>query len=92
MVCSITLLWSEGNSSSPVRYSYLLILPDDNVDIFAASLLISSYNFSSLILSSIVVISFYIPSERSIPKRKGLCNAIVVLTTKKEYGFAVHFM
>ena len=50
-VCSIILLWSDGNIPSPVRYSYLSILPDDNAAIFAASLLISYYSFPSLILS-----------------------------------------
>ena len=33
------------NISSPVRYSYLSILPDDNADIFAASLLLSYCTF-----------------------------------------------
>ena len=33
---SIICLWLEFNVSSPVRYSYLSILPDDNADIFAA--------------------------------------------------------
>ena len=56
LACSIILLSSEGNISSPVRYSYLLILPDDRADIFAAPLLISYCIFSSLILSSIVMI------------------------------------
>ena len=43
---SIILLWSEGNNtSSPVRYSYLSILFDDNADIFAAFLLILSCSF-----------------------------------------------
>ena len=46
--------------SSPIRNSYLSILPDNNVDIFDASLLILCCNFSSLILSSIVVINFYL--------------------------------
>ena len=46
--------------SSPIRNSYLSILPDNNVDIFDASLLILYCNFSSLILSSIVVINFYL--------------------------------
>ena len=36
----IIILWSGGNIFSPVRYSYLSIFPDDNADIFAASLLI----------------------------------------------------
>ena len=40
-----------------VRYSYLSIFPDDNADIFAASLLILCCSFSSLILSSIIMIS-----------------------------------
>ena len=34
--------WLEGNISSPVRY--LLILPDDKADIFAASPLISCWS------------------------------------------------
>ena len=38
---SVISLWLEDNISSPVRYSYLSILPDDNANIFAASLLIS---------------------------------------------------
>ena len=41
LACSIISLWLEENISSPVRYSYLSILPDDNATIFAASLLIS---------------------------------------------------
>ena len=39
LVCSIVLLWSEGNVYSPVRYSCLSILPDNNDDIFAVSML-----------------------------------------------------
>ena len=39
--CSITLLGSEGSFPSSVRYSYLSIFPDNNADLFAASLLIS---------------------------------------------------
>ena len=38
------------------------------------------------------MISFYIPSERFFPKHKGLSDARVVSITKKEYGFAVHFL
>ena len=45
LACSIICLFLEGYTSSPVRYSYLSILPNDNVDIFAASLLISYCNF-----------------------------------------------
>ena len=61
---SITLLWSEGNIALSVRYPSLSIFPDDNADTFAASLLISYCRFSSLILLSIVLISFYILSKR----------------------------
>ena len=92
LACSITLFWPGGNISSPVRYLYLSTLPDDNADIFAASLLISYCSFSSLILSSIVIISFYILSERFFLKRKGLSDAKVASITKKEYGFAVYFL
>ena len=49
LAASITCLLLKGNISSPVRYSYLPIFPDDNAEIFA-SLLISYYNVSSLIL------------------------------------------
>ena len=62
--CSITLLWSEGSISSPVRYSYLSILPDDKTDNFAAFMLISYCNYSSLILPLIFIIIFYILSKR----------------------------
>ena len=37
---SIICLWLEDNISSPVRYSYLSILPDDKAEIFTASLFI----------------------------------------------------
>ena len=88
--CSIILPSSGGNISSPARYSYLSILPYDKADIFAASLLISYYSFSSLILSSVV--SYYILSKRFFLKCKGLFDARVASITKKEYGFAVHFL
>ena len=48
LVCSTIRLWSDSNISSPVRYSYLSILPYGNPDFFAASLLISLRSFSSL--------------------------------------------
>ena len=56
LVCSITLLLSEGSISLHVRYSFLSIYSNDNADIFATSLLISYRNCSSLILLSIVII------------------------------------
>ena len=69
LACSIILLWSDGNISSPARYSYLSIWLDNNTDIFYASLLISYCSFSSLISSSIVMINFYILSKRFFPKQ-----------------------
>ena len=75
-----------------VRYSFLSILPDDNADILAASLLISNCSFSSLILSSIVMVSVHIPSERLFLKDKGLSDAKEVSITKEEYGFRVHLI
>ena len=49
----------------------------DKADIFDAFLLISYCNCSSLILSSIVMISFYIISERFFLKCKRLSDARV---------------
>ena len=84
LACSVIYLLLEGNISSPVRYSYLSIFPEDNADIFAASLLILYYNFSSLMLSSIIVFSsFYILSERFSLKREASSDATVALITKK---------
>ena len=92
----MTLFWSEGSISLSVRYSYLSILPYDKVDTFAASLLISYSNFSSPILSSVVMISFYILSERKnirfFLKRKVLSDARAASITKEEYGLALHFL
>ena len=91
LACSIICLWLEGNISSPVTYSYLSTFPCDNADIFAASLLISYCSFSPLILSSIVMIGFYILSKRFFMKREGLSDARVGSITKKEYGPSVYF-
>ena len=74
-----------------VRYSYLSILPDNNVDIFAASPLVSYYHFSLLILL-IANSSFYILSKWLRQKFKRLSDARVVSLTKKENGFAMHFL
>ena len=92
LACSIICLLLEGNTSSPVRYSYLSVFPEDNVNIFAASLLISHCNFSSLILSLIAMISFYILSKRFFLKRQRLSDARLVSITNNEYGFLVHFL
>ena len=51
---------------------------EDNTDISAAFLLISYFGFSSLILSSVVMISFYTLSKIFHLKRKGLSDARMV--------------
>ena len=76
-------LWLEGNVSLLVRYFYLSISPDDDANIYAASL------FTSL---SIVMTSVYILSKRLHRKCNGLSDARVASFTKKEYDFAVHFL
>ena len=68
------------------------MFPDDNADIFLASLLISHCSFSFLILSSIGMVSFYILTKRFFLKLEGLSDARVASITKKEYGFAVQFL
>ena len=78
--------------SSPVRNSYLSIFPDDKAGIFAAYRLISYCSFSSIILSSIVMINFYIVSKRFFLKRQELSDGRVVSITKKEYGSTVDFL
>ena len=84
LVCSVILPWSDGNIFSPLKYSYLSILPEDNADIFAASLLMSYGSFSSSRLSSIVMINFYILPKRLFLKREELSDERVVSITKKE--------
>ena len=84
LACFIILLWSDGNISSPVRYSFLSVLSDDNADVFDASLLISYCSFSSLILSSTVMINFCILSKRFFLKREEKFDVRVVSITKKE--------
>ena len=91
LACSIILLWSDGNISTPVGYSYLPILLDYNADIFAASLLMSYCNFSFLILSSIIIISFYIPSKRFFLNRKRLTDARITAVTKKIWFCSTFF-
>ena len=86
----IICFWLEDNISSPVGYSYLSIWPDDKVDIFAASLLISHCGFSSLTSSSIVMILLYIYFKRFFLIFKGLCDGKVVSLTKKEYDSKVN--
>ena len=88
---SIALLWSGVNISLLLTYSYLSVLADNNDGIPATSLVILCFIFWSLILSSTVVINYYVLSKRLYLKRKWLSNPRVVLFTKKEYDFAVHF-
>ena len=57
---------------------YISVLPDANTDTFAASLLTSYCSFSSLILSSIVMIALYMLPKRLCLKCKGLRDKIVV--------------
>ena len=90
LACSIIWLRLEGNSS-PVRYSYLLIFPDDNADIFAASLLIFYWRFLSLTVSSVVMISFYILSKRFFLKHKRLSDAKVASINKKNMVLQYNF-
>ena len=78
--------------SLSILKSFLISSLDDKADIFAASLVISYCNFSSQILSSIVMISFYIVSKRFTLKREGLSDVRVTSITKNEYGFAAHFL
>ena len=61
----IIWIWLKGNISSTVKYSCLSNFPDDNVNIFPVSLLISYYTFSSRMFSLTIMISSYILSERS---------------------------
>ena len=84
----------DGNISSPVRYFIIFYstLADDNADIFVGSVLLLYCTFSSLILSSMVMINFYIHSKIFFLKREELSNGRVVSITKKEYVFVVHFL
>ena len=84
--------WFDGNISSLVRYSYLLILPDDKADTFAASLLISYCSYSSSIYSLIAMILLYIYFKRFFLNLKGLSDGKTVSLTKKEYDSGVNFL
>ena len=86
LACSIIQIWSEGSIGSPVRFSYLSILPDDS-DIFAPSMLMpycSSFYLQPHHQLSWLVFIFFLKDSFWIVKD---CNI-----TKKEYGFAVHFL
>ena len=49
-------------------------------------------NFSSLILSSVVIISFYVVSTRLFLKRKGLSDAKVASITKEIWFCSTFFV
>ena len=63
-----------------------------NAYIFAASPLILCCSFSSQILSSIVMVSFYILSKILRLKREGLSDARAVSITKKQNSFALYIL
>ena len=92
IVSCITLCCCGGSISLLVRYFYVSVLPDNNADILAATLLMSCCNFWSLILSSMVMISLYPSSNRFSQKHNGLFNGRVVSMTKTKYCFVVHFL
>lgn len=58
------------------RCYIIFFFPDDNVDIFAVSRLITYYVFSSLIFSSIFMSIFYFLSKKLRLKRKGFKSSI----------------
>ena len=82
LACSIALLWSESSISSFARSFYLSILPGDKADILAICLLILYCRFLSLILSSILMTSFYILYKRFPLTLQGLFDVRVASITK----------
>ena len=90
LTCSI--ICTDGNVYSSVKYSYSSILIHENADIFAAALLISHYSFSAKIVSSVVVITFSILSKTMHLKHGLLSAGKIVSFTKKKNGFAAHFL
>ena len=62
LACSVILLWSDGSISLPVKYSCVSIFPD--LLFFYCFSVNTILCFSSLVLSSVAVISFYILSKK----------------------------
>ena len=99
-ICKISLIYYSTlirwQYSSPVKNSCLSVLSDDDVDILAASLLMSYCSFSFLILSSIVLIGFGILSKKdsfwNVKNYLMQVSTSVVPITKNKYGFAVHYL
>ena len=69
------------------EHSYLSILPDDNVDMFAVAMLMSYCYSLSPILSSTVMITLYASSSRW----NELSEGKVVSMNKNKNGFTVYF-
>ena len=63
------------------------MFPDENANIFAASLLMSYCSFSFLVLSPILLINFNILSKTFFLKCEGLSDARVVSIIKKRKRF-----
>ena len=82
LTCSI--ICTDGNVYSSVKYSYSSILIHENANIFAAALLISHYSFSAKIVSSVVVITFSILSKTMHLKHGLLSAGKIVSFTKKK--------
>ena len=82
LTCSIILLWSDGNISSPeeihIHQFYLMIM------LIFPLLLCQCQIVVFLSLMSIVMIGFNILSKRFFLKREELFDARVVSITKKE--------
>ena len=81
-----------GNISLPLRSYSLSVLPNNNADIFAASQLTLNCKFSPLIVSSFVMISFYMLSTRFLLKWKELSDARPFSIIVLKYSFVVHLL
>ena len=90
LTCSI--ICTDGNVYSSVKYSYSSILIHENADIFAAALLISHYSFSAKIVSSVVVITFSILSKTMHLKHGLLSAGKIVSFTKKKWFCSTFFV
>ena len=85
------LMLLRGIVSSPVRYSYLTILPEGAAVIFAPALLVSYCNFS-LIWSVMFMTVLFTSSNRFSQKRKALFDGRVVSMNKNVSGFCSTFI
>ena len=74
------------------KISWLHIYLSCMIVIFAAALLMSHCNFSSMILSSIVMITFFTSSNRYFHKCSELSDRRVISMAISEYFFSVYFL